>query len=372
MTEIHLTKALPLKEDRDRHGQTNETKRDRRWHRLSSQLASPNRLRGRDDNHPPAAEVSTDDDQVTLIDNLGNATILNDGVAARSSFSADEPRDGTGNLSQLGGDAVLNPELPDEFLKALDPATGEPFDFSSVSPSDTQVSPFSVIGGDGRYAVDPGANPYNRIVFITYALKGEPYVCTGSLVANRILATAAHCLNDGLGTSSTDNGTWGTNYKVWFGYTGVGSVATCGSNVTAAPNGFTNGGGNSNWDWGLLVLNCNAGNVFGSFRPVVQTDIPLYTCEITGLPGDKADQQGYWSMFSMAGPINGMTDYRWTYSMDTAGGQSGGPVWGDNNPGCPGFCAIGIHTTGNVIFNAGSRITQNVVNAFDAYKTAYP
>lgn len=312
------------------------------------------------------------DDQVTIVDNLGNETVIDGSLSRSGARSAAEPTlEGTADLSDLGHEAALDPEIPSDFLDALDPTTGEPFDVSSLPVDGGQVSPFTVIGGDGRYEVDATVTPYSRTAFVTYALGGENYVCTGFLVGNRILATAAHCLNDGSGTDG-NTGNWGYNYKIWFGFTGISATASCGYNALAAPNGFTNGGGNSNWDWGLIVLNCNAGNVFGAFRPVVQGDTPLYTWSVTGFPGDKAAQQGHYSMYSMAGPINGETTYRWNYSMDTYGGQSGGPIWGDSNPGCPGYCAIGIHTTGGLINNFGSRITNTVLGAIDAYKTAYP
>jgi glutamyl endopeptidase len=55
----------------------------------------------------------------------------------------------------------------------------------------------------------------------------------------------------------------------------------------------------------------------------------------------------------------GVTDTRLIYDIDTFGGQSGSPIWQQTAEA--GLIAVGIHTTGGVSSNSGTRITADVL-----------
>jgi glutamyl endopeptidase len=47
------------------------------------------------------------------------------------------------------------------------------------------------------------------------------------------------------------------------------------------------------------------------------------------------------------------------YDIDTFGGQSGSPIWQETQE--TGVVAVGIHTTGGVSSNSGTRISSDVM-----------
>lgn len=118
-----------------------------------------------------------------------------------------------------------------------------------------------------------------------------------------------------------------------------------------------------------VQLNCNAGEVFGhyGFRDI--GSILGGTWTVTGYPGDKVDDSGY-SMWQDSGALNTIHPNRIYYSMDTAGGQSGGPLWRLESGTSCGNCVIGIHTLGHGVSNSATRINATVAAAFKQYAAA--
>ncbi len=76
---------------------------------------------------------------------------------------------------------------------------------------------------------------------------------------------------------------------------------------------------------------------------------------ITGYPDDKKPAR---SMWTASGKITS-AERQVFYTISTAGGQSGSPVY---EGGCETYCAIAIHASGlapgHLHTNAGTRITQ--------------
>ena len=56
----------------------------------------------------------------------------------------------------------------------------------------------------------------------------------------------------------------------------------------------------------------------------------------------------------MSGTVIPLGDYRFFYTIDSSGGQSGAPILNENNE------VIGIHTSGSDLMNSGVRITPQV------------
>lgn len=255
---------------------------------------------------------------------------------------------GSGDLDALVG-AVLDPELPDEVAAAFAP--GEPGPQTRV-----------VIGNDDRTRItNVTASPYVQMpYFIFTAADGSTSGCTGWLYGNRTLATAAHCLSDGAGN-------WYSNYRVYFGLNESTAYAQCGNSVLAAPTGW-DGKAGSDYDWGVIVLNCNAGTVLGTMGFKAPEGIPVGNWSITGYPADKLPERTMWTH---AGPVTHKTSNTWMYSIDSYHGQSGAPIWRLEAGSACGNCVIGIHTTGGSM-NSGVRITSTVGGALKAYSERYP
>lgn len=77
-------------------------------------------------------------------------------------------------------------------------------------------------------------------------------------------------------------------------------------------------------------------------------------------------------MWTMSGSIGRQSATQLSYAMDTAGGQSGSPVY-QNRATCNGPCGMAIHAyaaTGNRPLNSGTRITKVVFDFINAVKKA--
>ena len=83
---------------------------------------------------------------------------------------------------------------------------------------------------------------------------------------------------------------------------------------------------------------------------------------VEGYPGDHPAQM-WWD----GDVVNQQSATRMFYSIDTAPGQSGSPVYHLNSvtPGlCGGWCVTGIHTYGpfDTVYNSGTRFTADVMS----------
>jgi V8-like Glu-specific endopeptidase len=81
----------------------------------------------------------------------------------------------------------------------------------------------------------------------------------------------------------------------------------------------------------------------------------------SGYPGDKPTGTQWWN----ANRILSVSSRRIYYQIDTAGGQSGSPVWRYRNGKRH---IIGIHTTGGAPFNGATRIIKPVFDNLVKWK----
>jgi glutamyl endopeptidase len=80
------------------------------------------------------------------------------------------------------------------------------------------------------------------------------------------------------------------------------------------------------------------------------------TSRISGYPADR-DRAAF--QYYHERPVLNVTPTRLNYDIDTFGGQSGSPIWRQIQ-GSPAV-AIGIHTTGGLTSNSGTRISEAVL-----------
>lgn len=228
------------------------------------------------------------------------------------------------------------------------------------------VSAESVIGGDGRDYVTNTTN-YPRRAIAQILFDGGK-LCTGWMISADTLATAGHCVHEGTGGA---NGFFpvGT-YRIRPGRNGSTSpYGSCTARTLFTVNGWANGG-LQEYDYGAIKLNCTVGNTtgwFGYFDQAGSHD--GQQAIIAGYPGDMGGD----TMWTMTGTITGTLPRRLTYTLDTAAGQSGAPVWTNNHPNCQGSCVRAIHTYGvggDDTINSGTRIIQEVANNLTAWRNA--
>jgi glutamyl endopeptidase len=267
------------------------------------------------------------------------------------------PRRGTGKLAEI------NTVIPEEDLN-VPPLAGPVLEEGAFAES--------VIGADGRTRQNPTtAFPNRALAYLVVRFPSGTGSCTGFFIGPRTVATAGHCVYD------AGRKQWATSITVYPGRNG--STAPYGSTTSHrlfTVSGWT-GSGNPSYDYGAIQTNDAKGNTVGWFGYRWQSSNSFpgsYT--VKGYPGDKPAG----TQWRMSGAITNVSTYRQWYSIDTAGGQSGSPLYSFwTGSGCTSNCyyAAGIHTYGTSVSpyfgNSATRIRKAV---FDNYvnwkKVAYP
>lgn len=222
----------------------------------------------------------------------------------------------------------------------------------------------SVIGADGRTRVNPTTtSPSRRIALITFNTPSGGSFCTGWFVNANTIVTAGHCVHPGTSGSPFYSR---TSYRIYPARNANSlPFPTCTAKSLWTNTSWTNGGG-ANYDYSAIKLNCTVGNQTGWFGYWWQSaSLVGQSATVRGYPGDKA----FGTMWTMSGSIGGETTRRVFYPIDTAGGQSGSPVFRFKS-GC-GYCSMAIHAygaSGSPLMNGGTRITQTVFNFINTIK----
>jgi glutamyl endopeptidase len=216
----------------------------------------------------------------------------------------------------------------------------------------------AVIGNDDRLRLDDDltrTNPWRQICSLRIlAATGSVYVGTGWFIGPRILATAGHCVY------MRKDGGWAVSIDVVPGrYGGNEPYGRATAVRFAATQGWIDTGGRD-FDYGVIFLaDGTLGSRVGNFAVEALPDADLIgiTGRISGYPADldRAAFQYYHERELLT-----VTQTRIEYDIDTFGGQSGSPIWRQDAAG-PAI-AVGIHTTGSVTGNSGTRISETVLD----------
>ncbi|HEY0739370.1 MAG TPA: serine protease [Herpetosiphonaceae bacterium] len=223
------------------------------------------------------------------------------------------------------------------------------------APQGDQVGITSVIGTDNRVRITGTTSfPYRAIAHITSSIGG----CTGWLIDANTVVTAGHCLH---------NGSWASNVRVYPGRNGSSTpYGSCGASRLFSVTGWTSSR-SPEYDYGAIKLNCSVGNQTGWFGYRWQSaSLTGQATNLAGYPGDKA----YATLWRDNDTVRITQDRRLFYANDTAGGQSGSPVW--NSGGNCSTCGIAIHAygVGSNGYNGGTRITEAVFNNLTSWKNS--
>ena len=215
-----------------------------------------------------------------------------------------------------------------------------------------------VIGSDDRVQVSAArmaTNPWRQICALRIVSQSNKmYVGTGWFISPSVLATAGHCV------FLQDDGGWAKSIKVIAGKHGTREpfgVRT--SQRFASVKGWVTQR-KRDFDYGVIFLDdASIGTQLGNFAVEARNTTVLRgsDAQVSGYPADR--DRAEFQYFHMR-PMSDVTDTRLVYDIDTFGGQSGSPIWQETVE--DGVVAVGIHTTGGVTSNSGTRITEDVLD----------
>lgn len=204
---------------------------------------------------------------------------------------------------------------------------GLPDDYGAEETNNNYV-PFKVIGPDNRYQInDTQTHPYRAVVQLRFKKPNGRYaICSGALIGPNTVLTAGHCLYSHGGDSGKAG--WNKDFTVYPGRDG--DLLPYGEYKVSKKISVTGWTQNKdyNYDYGVLKLKEEPKLGFFGFRK--HTSIPEgLDVILTGYPSDKPTG----TMWEGKGPLFSVNNnpYRVYYNIDTIGGQSGAPVYTENN-----------------------------------------
>lgn len=229
------------------------------------------------------------------------------------------------------------------------------------------IGPESVIGSDGREKVQPSATsvfPLSAIGQIEFSRNGTQYICTGYLIDSNSVLTAGHCSYEG-GTGQDGMIDSAQFFAARNRQNGVitNPFGGCAMTEVWAPPQWVDDGKAAH-DYSVQQLDCEVGDRagwFGLFSLAGDNAFAGRRLRVEGYPGD----QNYGSRWKMAGLVQRSTINTLHYPMDTAGGQSGSPLFKWNRPSCGGPCSAGVHAYGafgNPPTNSGPMLTPGRIS----------
>jgi glutamyl endopeptidase len=219
-----------------------------------------------------------------------------------------------------------------------------------------------VIGPDDRQQITATTTyPWRAICsLLITAANGTRWIGTGWFAGPRLVMTAGHCV------FMRDQGGWARSIDVIPGRNGASRpYGTRTSTAFRSVSGWTQQN-NREYDYGAILVTGGTapGSQTGFFGYGVRSNAELlsYTVNVSGYPGDKPAGTQWWH----ARRIDAVTARTFSYQIDTAGGQSGAPAWVLLNNT---RTAVGIHTNGAPSGNSATRITQDVFNNIQLWRT---
>lgn len=245
-------------------------------------------------------------------------------------------------------------------------------DASAATPTATPhsiIGAESVIGADGRTKVPPSATsafPLSAIGQIVFVQNGSSYLCTGYLIDANSVLTAGHCSFD----AGTDDPIESANFfpgRNRSNGVAVNPFGSCGMTAVWAPVQWRLAGKAAH-DYSVQQLDCTIGTATGWFGMFALDGTNAFAgrrLRVEGYPGDR----NFGSRWRMAGLIQRSSINTLHYPMDTAGGQSGSPLFKWNRPSCGGPCSAGVHAYGafgSPPTNSGPRLTAGRIGTITA------
>jgi glutamyl endopeptidase len=218
-----------------------------------------------------------------------------------------------------------------------------------------------VIGKDDRIQITNTTTiPWRWICALRItAANNTSWIGTGWLVGPRTVITAGHCV------FMHGQGGWVKRVEVIPGSNGAqrpygSAVATSFRSVSGWAQGS-----NRDYDYGAIIL--PPANRYGSqlgyfgYASLSTPSLMGLTLNLSGYPGDKPTGTQWFH----ARKATLVLPRSIVYNIDTAGGQSGAPVWRSLNGQRH---VVGIHTNGSQLGNSATRIVTPVFNNIKQWK----
>ena len=218
-----------------------------------------------------------------------------------------------------------------------------------------------VMGPDDRVQIDNTQDfPWRCICALNItAGDGTRWIGTGWFASPRTVITAGHCVY------MHSHGGWVTSIEVIPGCNdGQHPYDLTVSASFRSVKGWTEKQ-LRNYDYGAIILPAEGalGTIVGSFGIINLSDPELTELKVnlSGYPSDKTRGTQWFH----ASALDSITDRTLVYSIDTAGGQSGSPVWRLKNGERH---VVGIHTNGDISGNSATRIVAPVFDNIGSWK----
>jgi V8-like Glu-specific endopeptidase len=220
-----------------------------------------------------------------------------------------------------------------------------------------------IIGPDDRVEItDTTMPPYEWICeLIITAANGTAWMGTGWLAAPRLVITAGHCVY------MQNQGGWIETVEVFPARRGMTVPYSVVASEVHTVNGWAQQG-SPDFDYGAIVLPDTAfakiSGGLGFFGFGVLSDVELIglLANVSGYPADK--EPG--TLWGSARVLKSVTADTLNYDIDTYGGMSGAPVirWDGTD-----YIVVGIHNYGDVTGNSATRITSDVFQNIQLWKS---
>lgn len=248
--------------------------------------------------------------------------------------------------------------------------TGDLSNFSRIDEEDGQADissryeNFSIIGSDNRTRITSTTSFPNSAVVklsIKYPNSNSTYGCTGFMVNEDTVVTAGHCVY------SHSDGGWASEITASPGRDGSSlPYESYDWEIVYTVNGWKDNQ-DPEYDYAAIKLRGTPGNHTGWFGyRTTNVDSPAgLTVNVTGYPCDKPSS----TMWTDSGEVLSVTSRQLGYDADTAGCQSGSPVY--RNYSETSQTAIAIHAygaSGSPLTNKGTRITSYVFDNISKWK----
>ncbi|MGE5463493.1 MAG: trypsin-like serine peptidase [Syntrophothermus sp.] len=289
------------------------------------------------------------------------------GVPSQPTVEAVLNASGVENVRPPGGNIELASMNESEMLDAYWASYGTDAQRAALREAKKAPVPEVVIGTDERLQITSTTDyPWRCIASLRItAADGSGWIGTGWLVGPRILLTAGHVVY------MADQGGWAQQIEIIPGRNGMNfPFGSCLATDFRSVQGWTLNR-DSNFDYGAILLppDNRMGDQLGWFGYQVHSDDALssFNINVSGYPGDKPDG----TQWLMSGPIKTTNERTFDYDIDTAGGQSGGPVW-ITYEGDDGRYGVGVHTNGALSGNSATRFVQDMFDNVIAWSNEVP
>ncbi len=225
-------------------------------------------------------------------------------------------------------------------------------------------APESVCALDDRTQITPTTTrPYYWICQLNINFGGTMYIgsgwlCTTGSTKYNVVATCGHQVYRNGAFADSVQVTPARNSSI----APYGSFTVPSSGLRASDKWQAGGSDKANYNYGAILIPKPYANVLGSMGMSVMSDADLMARIVTncGYPGDKPIGTLWWT----GGPISQVQTNVIRYMNDTAGGQSGSPVYTWSNS--YKLVSVGIHGFGGCP-NGAVRITNDVYNDLVAW-----